>query len=248
MSSDVEMALKPLEVKDDSFIEKYEPRSSEEKFGLMDERFVLDPNRITMLMKGDFKRCNHVTSGRYYLPETPMLSIEGRKCLKLSSLKTMANFYPCAASCQLCFSETPMIRLNSCNIDDFKPFKILYCDMSFLLINEGKPVGIKAPSEDTDEERRKLLTESNCIELLKPVNPCGDTVYFMDSLPVEVPLYGPDGVMFGKTRQTKTVSMMMRMYANSWENLEIDKLLTDQERKRNTSGSTSHSQEDPSTS
>ncbi len=41
------------------------------------------------------------------------------------------------------------------------------------------------PSEDT-----------NCIELLNPVNPRGDTVYCMDTLPVEVPLYGPDGVMF----------------------------------------------------
>ncbi len=106
----------------------------------------------------------------------------------------------------------------------------------------------EAPSEDTDEERRKFLTESNCIELLNPVNPCGDTVYCMDDLPVEVPLYGPDGVMFVKTRQTKTVAMMMRMYANSWENQDIDKLLTDQERKRNTSGSSSHSQEDPFTS
>ncbi len=40
-----------------------------------------------------------------------------------------------------------MIRLNSSNIDDFKPLKILYWDMSFLIINEGKPVGIKAPTE-----------------------------------------------------------------------------------------------------
>ncbi len=54
-SSDVEMASKPLEVKDDDVIEKHVPCSSEEKFGLMDERFVLDPNCITMLTKGDFK-------------------------------------------------------------------------------------------------------------------------------------------------------------------------------------------------
>ncbi len=69
----------------------------------------------------------------------------------------------------------------------------------------------EAPSEDMDEERRKFLTESNCIELLNPVNSLGDTVYCMDALPVEVPLYGPDGVMFVKTRQTKTVAMMMHM-------------------------------------
>ncbi len=36
-SSEIEMASKPLEVKDDSFVEKHEPRSSEEKFGLMGE-------------------------------------------------------------------------------------------------------------------------------------------------------------------------------------------------------------------
>ncbi len=51
-----------------------------------------------------------------------------------------------------------------------------------------------------------------------------------------------------KMRQTKTVAMMMCMYAKSWENLEIDKLLADQERKRTISGSSSHSQKDPSTS
>ncbi len=51
-SSEVEMASKPLEVKDDSVVEKHEPRSSEEKIGLKDERFVLDPNQITMLTKG----------------------------------------------------------------------------------------------------------------------------------------------------------------------------------------------------
>ncbi len=138
----------------------------------MDERFVLDPNRITMLMKGDFKRCNHVKRGKYYLPETPMLSIEGRKCLLLSSLKTMANFYPCAASYQRCFSETPMIRLNSCNIDDFKPLKILHWDTSFLLINEGKPLRIKAPTEISVEwldlridAEKDLVDRCNCIDL-----------------------------------------------------------------------------------
>ncbi len=64
---------------------------------------------------------------------------------------------------------------------------------------------------------------------------------------MEVPLYGPDGVMFMKTRQTKTLAMMMCMYTNNWENIEIVKLLADQERKRTISGSSSHSQEDPST-
>ncbi len=65
---------------------------------------------------------------------------------------------------------------------------------------------------------------------------------------MEVPLYDPERVMFMKTRQTKTVAMMMRKYANSWENLEIDKLLADQERKRTTSSSSWHSHGNPSTS
>ncbi len=118
----------------------------------------------------------------------------------------------------------------------------------FSTVQMQRKSALVAPSEATDEERRKFLTETNCIELLNPVNPSGDTVYCMDTLPVEVPLYGPDGVMFVKTRQTKTVAMMMRMYTNSWENLEIDKLLADQERKRTTSSSSSHSHDDPSTS
>ncbi len=73
----------------------------------------------------------------------------------------------------------------------------------------------EAPSEATDEERRKFLTESNCIELLNPLNPRGEPVYCMDALPVEIPLYGTDGVMFMKMKKTKTVAMMMHMYANS---------------------------------
>ncbi len=90
-----------------------------------------------MLTKGDFKRSKHVKSGRYYLPEPPMISIEGRKSMLLNSLRQMATFMPCASSYQRCFSEMPMIRLNSNDIDDFKPLKILYWDTSFLLVNEG---------------------------------------------------------------------------------------------------------------
>ncbi len=40
-----------------------------------------------------------------------------------------------------------MIRLNSPNINDFKPMKNVYWDNSFLLINGGKPVGVKIPTE-----------------------------------------------------------------------------------------------------
>ncbi len=67
----------------------------------------------------------------------------------------------------------------------------------------------------------------------------------MDVLPDEFPLYGPDGVLFTKTSNPKSVTMMMKMYAKTWENLEIDKLKADQERKRTASGSFSYSQENP---
>ncbi len=59
------------------------------------------------------------------------------------------------------------------------------------------------------------------------------------------PYYGPDGVLFMKTANTKSVAMMMRIYANTCDNLAIDKLKADQERRRTTSGSSSHSPDDP---
>ncbi len=40
-----------------------------------------------------------------------------------------------------------MIRFNSNDIIDFKPLKILYWYTSFLLINEGKPVGVNVPTD-----------------------------------------------------------------------------------------------------
>ncbi len=45
----------------------------------------------------------------------------------------------------------------------------------------------EAPSEARDEERKKFLSESNCIELLNLVNPRGELVYCMDALLEEVP-------------------------------------------------------------
>ncbi len=40
-----------------------------------------------------------------------------------------------------------MIRLRSPSLDDLKHLKIVYWDNSFLYINEGKPVGVKIPTE-----------------------------------------------------------------------------------------------------
>ncbi len=45
-----------------------------------------------------------------------------------------------------------------------------------------------APSDASDEERRRFLSESNCIELLNPANLLVKK-YCMDALPDEIPLY-----------------------------------------------------------
>ncbi len=70
----------------------------------------------------------------------------------------------------------------------------------------------------------------------------------MDVLPEEFPLYSSDGVLFVKMANPKSVAMMMRMYANTCDNLEIGKLKADQERRRTTSGSSSHFPDDSQSS
>ncbi len=62
-----------------------------------------------------------------------------------------------------------MIRLNSPNIDDFKPMNIVYWDSSFVLINGGKPVGIKIPTE--------VMVEwlDSCIDAEKDLAECSKT-------------------------------------------------------------------------
>ncbi len=71
------------------------------------------------------------------------------------------------------------------------------------------------PDSATNEEKKKFLSETNCMELLNPVDPKGETTYIMESLPNTVPLYGPEGVMFVKTDNPRTVVMQMHMYADS---------------------------------
>ncbi len=93
----------------------------------------------------------------------------------------------------------------------------------------------------TNEERESFLSGANCKELLSLVDPKQESTYCMDALPDELPLYGPDVVLFMKMANPKSVAIMMRMYPNTWDNLEIDKLKADQDRRRTTSGSSSHS-------
>ncbi len=93
----------------------------------------------------------------------------------------------------------------------------------------------------TDEERKMFLTVANCVELLNPMDPKGNTIYFMETLPNAVPLYVPEGVMFVKTDNPQTMAMQMRLYADSWDNVNVDKLKEKQERERTTSGGSSTS-------
>ncbi len=103
-------------------------------------------------------------------------------------------------------------------------------------------MNLKASKEATlgtnDEERKIFL--SGAIGLLCPVNPKGESTYCMDVLPDEFPLYCPVVVLFVKMANPESVAMMMCMYANTWDNLEIYKLKASQERKRTASGSSSH--------
>ncbi len=84
----------------------------------------------------------------------------------------MATFLPCAASYQQCFSETPIIRLNSNDTNNFKPFKILYWETSFLLVNDGKRVGVKVPTDISVEcldlcinAAKDVVERSKCMDL-----------------------------------------------------------------------------------
>ncbi len=97
----------------------------------------------------------------------------------------------------------------------------------------------------TDEERKIFLSGANCIELTNTVDPQGMTAYCMDTLPEMVRPYSPEGVLFMKTKNPHSVGMLMRMYADFWENLDIDKLKEKQERRRTTSGRSTSSHGDP---
>ncbi len=97
----------------------------------------------------------------------------------------------------------------------------------------------------TDEDRKQFLSQTNCMELLNPVDPKGDAIYCLDKLPMAVPLYGNEGITFVKTDIPCTIVMQMRLYADSWDNLNIEELKEKQERRRTTSGESSSSQTDP---
>ncbi len=83
------------------------------------------------------------------------------------------------------------------------------------------------------------------MELLNLVDPKGDVIYCLDMLPMAVVIFGQEGVTFVKIDNPCTVAMQMRLYADSWDNLNIEELNEKQERRRITSGGSSTSQTDP---
>ncbi len=90
-----------------------------------------------------------------------------------------------------------------------------------------------------------IVSGANCIELSNPVDTQGTTVYCLETLSETVPLYGLDGVLSMKTDNPGSVGMLMRIYTDSWDNLDIDKLREKQERRRTMSGGSTSSQGDP---
>ncbi len=78
------------------------------------------------------------------------------------------------------------------------------------------------PSPASDEDRRAFLSQTNCMELLNPMDLKGDSIYLLDNLPKAMPLYRPEGVTFVKTDKPRTIAMQMCLYSDSWANLDIE--------------------------
>ncbi len=114
----------------------------------------------------------------------------------------------------------------------------------FMTVKMAKETVFTDRASATNEEKEQFLSETNCMELLDPVDLKGETTYIMDNQLKTVLLYGPEGVMFVKTDNPCTVAMQMCMYSDSWDNLNLEELKEKQERNRTTSGSSSTSQTD----
>ncbi len=110
------MVAKHLVIKEKLVVER-ENVEVETVIRLHDEMFMKDLCCIMMMTKSQFKDSSHIKSGRYYLPEELMLSKMGMSSGLLLNLTLMESFYPCGATYQRCFSETPMIRMMSRGID-----------------------------------------------------------------------------------------------------------------------------------
>ncbi len=118
-----------------------------------------------MVRKNDFKETGHLKSDRYYLTESPLLTIECRESGLLANLIMMASVYPCAATYKRCYSEVPMVRLRSKRIVDNRALKFQYWGNSFLFMQNGYHVRVIIPTETeiewlaTPSEEEKTIVE-----------------------------------------------------------------------------------------
>ncbi len=119
----------------------------ETEIRLPDDKFLVDLDSITMLMKKNFKDSGHLKSGRYFLPEAPLLYNKASKSGLSRNLALVASISPCVATYQHCYLEVLMVRLMSKSIDDNSLLKFQYCDNSFLFMNNGHPVGVIISTE-----------------------------------------------------------------------------------------------------
>ncbi len=135
-----------------------------------------DGHLVTMLTKKGFRDNKHLRSGRYYLPQQPNLSSEGRKSRLLTNLVLMSAIYPCGAIYRRCHAVVPMLRLGSIEINDLLHTRIQYWDISFLFVKNGYTVGVKCPTENdiewlsTPSEDVKTILEN---ALADENNSCG---------------------------------------------------------------------------
>ncbi len=100
------------------------------------------------------------------------------------------------------------------------------------------------PTASTNEEKRHFLAQTNCIEVLDPVDLKGKSTYLLETLPKIMPLYWPEGVTLVKTEKQHTMAMQLHLFADSWDHLDIQELKEKQERRRTTSyeSSSSHAE------
>ncbi len=122
-----------------------------------EDKAANDMLHIRMISKEDFTKYSHLKSGRYYLLEQPTHNDNGRKSGLITNLAAMMSVYPCGAIYQRCYTELPMFRIGSANIDDFSPLRIQYWDNSYLYVKSKYTVGVKVL---TEVEIKWLLTPS----------------------------------------------------------------------------------------
>ncbi len=156
------------------------------------------------------------------------------------------------AEASLMVSNNANIRLemeNKCLKEKLKVFKDklnyeVECNMNlFTTVQMAKEIIFPDnPTAATSKEKKTFLMQTNCMELLDHVDPKGQTTYLIENLPKTVPLYRPEGVTFVKIDNPCTMAMQTRLYADSWDNLNLEELKEKQERTRTTSGSSAASQ------